>query len=144
MATMNPGRSPARQHRGVAPIVRSVKTLRALAVAAALSCAACSSAPDTNNTSKYTQTWAKSYADTTCTEWNTAMKSQQRFAAAADMLAGARNKGDGGSGLPPDSLIERFQADVAQGCSVAATMDQISVAEAGATVYSFGRDTYRP
>lgn len=122
-----------------------VKTLPAAAVAVLLSCTGCGSVAESGTSkSKYTQTWSKSYADTTCAEWNSAMTDRQRFAAAADMLTGARNKGDGGSGLPPDSLIVRFQTDVSQGCSVPATADQLSVADAGAAVYLLGRDSYKP
>lgn len=94
--------------------------------------------------SKYTQTWAKNYSDTTCSEWNADMSGDQRFAAAADMLAAARNKGDGGTGLPPDSLITSFELDVTEGCSVPATADTQSVAETGASIYLIGREQYRP
>jgi hypothetical protein len=121
--------------------------LRTFAVAAALTCAACSSPANISTdsqTSKYTQTWSKSYQATTCTEWTSQMTGQQRFAAAADMLAGARNKGDRGSGLPPEALIVRFQNDVTEGCSVPATAEQLTVAAAGASVYLIGHDTYRP
>ena len=69
------------------------------------------------------------------------MSPAQRWAAAADMLTGARNKGDGGTGLPPDFLITRFEDDVPEGCSVIGT---ISVAVVGASIYLIGRAQYRP
>ena len=118
--------------------------LRHLTVVAALICAGCSPKPTSTAPDKYTQTWPKGYSETTCTEWTNKMTDQQKFAAAADMLTGARNKGDGGSGLPPDSLIQRFAADVGEGCSVAATADGLSVADAAVSVYLIGRDTYKP
>jgi hypothetical protein len=65
---------------------------------------------------KYTQTWSKSYSETTCDDWKGSMTDSQQFAAAADILTSARNKIDGGSGLPPDSLINEFQAGVTNVC----------------------------
>lgn len=44
------------------------------------------------------------------------MTSAQKFSAAADMLISARNKGDGGSGLPSDSLIIEFQRGMTSAC----------------------------
>jgi hypothetical protein len=67
-------------------------------------------------TSKYTQTWAKTYSDTTCRDWSTQLTSAQKFAASADMLAGARNKGDGGTGLPSDALINEFSGGITNVC----------------------------
>lgn len=72
------------------------------------------SAPDV---SKYTQTWPKDYGDTTCAEWLSEMSPKQQFAGAADMLAGARSV-DGGSGLPPDSMINEFADGVTTVCVV--------------------------
>jgi hypothetical protein len=69
-----------------------------------------------NETSKYTQTWTKAYSETTCDDWNTQLTSAQKFAASADMLAGARNKGDGGTGLPSDALINEFSGGITNVC----------------------------
>jgi len=60
------------------------------------------------DTSKYNQTWQTDYASTTCDDWLSQMTSSQRFAASADILTSARNKIDGGRGLPSDSLIDEF------------------------------------
>lgn len=68
--------------------------------------------------SKYTQTWGAAYSDTSCSDWNELMSSTQQFAAAADTLTSARNKIDGGIGLPPDSLISEFQAGITNVCVV--------------------------
>jgi hypothetical protein len=84
--------------------------------------ASCGSGSDSDSsytpdqTSKYTQTWAKAYSDTTCADWNTRLTSAQQFAASADMLAGARNKGDGGTGLPSDALIDEFSGGITNVC----------------------------
>jgi hypothetical protein len=94
--------------------------------------------------SKYTQTWSKPYASTTCDEWNSAMTAHQQFAAAADMLTGARNNGDGGSGLPPDLLVIGFELDISKACSLPATSATQLLAETAATVYLVGRAQYRP
>ena len=59
------------------------------------------------------------------------MSPSQKFAASADMLAGARNKGDGGTGLPSDSLINEFTSGVSTVCIV----PTMSLAEAGAGLY---------
>lgn len=91
----------------------------------------------------YTQTWAKSYSATTCEEWAGSMTADQRRVAAADMLTGARNKGDGGTGLPSTSLIATFQSGVSTACS-AAGASSLSISEVGATLYLLERERFRP
>jgi len=81
---------------------------------------------------KYTQTWTKSYSSTTCDEWLHDMTSSQKFAAAADMLASARNKIDGGSGIPSDSLISEFQGGISNVCQDVPTW---SIAETAVLLY---------
>jgi hypothetical protein len=84
--------------------------------------ASCGSGSDSDSsytpdqTSKYTQTWAKPYSGTTCDDWNSQLTSAQQFAASADMLAGARNRGNEGSGLPPDALIDEFSGGITTVC----------------------------
>ena len=99
-----------------------------------------SSAGESSEVSKYVQTWPEDYSSTTCSEWNTEMTDQQQFAAAADMLSGARDKGDGGTGVAPDALIENFQGGVTRSC----VMPTASLAEVGAGLYLTERDTFRP
>lgn len=115
--------------------------MRTLVMTAALMLplGACSSSGG-DDTEKYTQTWSKSYSSTSCDEWNSEMSDGQRFAAAADMLAGARNNGDGGSGLPNDSLIGQFQGGVTTACVVPSA----NIAEIGAGLYLTERETFRP
>jgi hypothetical protein len=93
-----------------------------------------------DDVSKYRQTWGKPYASTTCAEWKATMAPAQRFAAAADMLTGARNKGDGGTRLPPDSLISTFQSGVTNACAI----DTMSITDVGAGLYLTERQRFRP
>lgn len=65
---------------------------------------------------KYVQTWQSDYSETTCDDWTSTMTAEQKFAAAADILASARNKIDGGSGLPSDSLIDEFRDGITNVC----------------------------
>lgn len=118
-----------------------------LAVAATVSLAACSESSTTSEDSepmdgKYTQTWTKkSYSQTKCVDWNAEMTDKQQWVAAADMLNSARNKIDGGEGLPPDVLITSFQGDITESCEV----DKVdSIATIAAVLYKIGRDTYAP
>jgi hypothetical protein len=89
---------------------------------------------------KYEQTWPKSYSSTTCREWNGEMTTDQRWTAAADMLTGARNKGDGGQGVPPDSLVDEFMGGITTACVV----PDMSLAEVGAGLYLTERARFRP
>jgi hypothetical protein len=95
------------------------------------------------NTSKYRQTWTKSYGETSCDEWLTHMTDKQQWAAAADMLTGARNKGDGGTSVPGDDLVTEFQGGVTNVCEEPVAAAE-SVAEVGAGLYSTERDTFAP
>jgi hypothetical protein len=95
---------------------------------------------DGDSTDKYTQTWGKSYSSTTCAEWRSEMSSAQQWAASADMLAGARNKGDGGTGLPQDSLITEFQSGITTACVI----DSQDIAGIGAALYLTERSRFRP
>jgi hypothetical protein len=89
---------------------------------------------------EYEQTWASSYSDTSCDDWNSQMTGQQRFAAAADMLSAARDKGDGAVGVAPDDLISDFEDGISNAC-VSGTQ---SLAETGAVLYLTERTRYQP
>ncbi len=89
---------------------------------------------------KFEQTWPKSYGETTCGEWESAMTVDQQRVAAADMLVGAQSR-DGGNSLPSDSLIEAFRRDISVACEAEATL---TINEIAAGVYVIGRDQYRP
>jgi hypothetical protein len=86
----------------------------------ALSLVACSASSDPSAAGKYKQTWTTPYSDTACADYLNAMSKKQRWVMAADMLASVR-KVDGGSQLPSDGQVDRFQADVATGCEGEAT-----------------------
>jgi hypothetical protein len=64
------------------------------------------------------------------------------WVAAADMLTSARNKGDNGQGLPPDSLVTRFQNEIVEACS--ADVESVKIADLAATVYLIDWDQYEP
>lgn len=95
--------------------------------------------PTPDKPGKFEQTWKTPYADTTCGNFLHQMNDHERWVAAADMLAGAR-KTDGGSDLPADSEITRFQKDMGTACEANADM---KAAEAGATLYLMD-PSYRP
>lgn len=88
---------------------------------------------------KFEQTWKTPYSDTTCGDFLHQMNNHERWVTAADMLAGAR-KTDGGSDLPPDSEITRFQKDMGTACEANADM---KAAEVGATLYLMD-SSYKP
>ncbi len=111
-----------------------------LPLAAALFVLPACSADTGGGTSKYDQTWPHPYSQTTCADWNDDMTSAQQWAAAADMLTGARNKGDGGEGLPPDPLVDEFRAGITTACVV----DTMTLADVGAGLYLTERETFRP
>jgi hypothetical protein len=95
----------------------------------------------TSTDDKYEQTWPESYSSTTCRKWNEEMTRDQQWTAAADMLTGARNKGDGGEGgLPPDLLVDEFMGGITTAC----VMPDMSLAEVGAGLYLTERARFRP
>ena len=91
---------------------------------------------------KYTQTWTKSYSTTTCEDWQDEMTQAQTWAAAADILTSGRNKIDGGSGLPPESLITSFRDDISEGCT--ADVPGLIITDVSYGVYTIGHDRYGP
>lgn len=101
---------------------------------------AASSASVETDTAKYEQTWPKDYASTTCAEWSGEMTTQQQFAGAADVLASARNKIDGGTGLPSDALIREFQVAITDSC-ITPTW---AITDASYTAYTDGAAQFKP
>lgn len=97
----------------------------------------------TSPASKYEQTWPKQYSDTLCTDWQISMSHTQRWAAAGDILTAARNKVDGGTGLPPEYLVTRFAGDITQGCS--ANIEGYTILDVAYGIYELtGHDQYAP
>lgn len=85
-----------------------------LALFTVLGVSGCASGSD-----KYKQTWAKSYGSTSCEEWSDSMSSQQRFAAAADMLVALRSD----SGMPSDDMVHDFESGMDRACGAARHSD---------------------
>jgi len=132
--------------------MRSSPRVRAGVLIAALLCvaapvAACGSQGSASSgggsvaSDKFHQTWPTGYGSTTCQQWATKMTSDQKFAAAADMLVGARSTDDKNAGLPSDSLIRSFEGDIGQGCEPIASM---TITDAATGVYMLGRAQYSP
>lgn len=89
---------------------------------------------------KYTQTWRQPYESTTCAQWASEMTDAQRFAAAADMLVGAREVWGEPKKLPSDALINAVAADVSDTCTAAPKTWSIS--ELAATMFITDKDRY--
>ena len=79
--------------------------------------AACSSGGP--ESTKFKQTWTKSYDATTCADWRDVMDNHQRFVAAGDFLITLRKK-DGNGDLPPDEMIGAFALDMSDMCAAPA------------------------
>ncbi|MDR6868935.1 Trk-type K+ transport system membrane component [Microbacterium resistens] len=80
-----------------------------------------------SSSDRYEQTWNKGYSDTNCGDWSVRMTEQQRFAAAADMLAATWGKVEKSSRFPSDALIREFQDGIDTSC-VADSLDIAGVA----------------
>lgn len=75
-----------------------------VAMALVILLAACGSPTST----KYTQTWTKSYNTTTCSDWRDAMDEHQKFVMAADILYSSQKKVKPNVPLPDDALVGQF------------------------------------
>ena len=91
---------------------------------------------------KYTQTWTKSYGATPCSDWRDVMDNHQRTVAAADMLLTLRKK-DGAGEIPTDEMIGAFALDVSDMCAAPAG-EVATIAEVGALVYLAFPDEFKP
>ncbi|HEY5788636.1 MAG TPA: hypothetical protein VIT65_28075 [Microlunatus sp.] len=70
------------------------------------------------------------------------MTEAQTWAAAADILTSGRNKVDGGTGLPSDSLVTSFRYDSSEGCS--AGVSGLVITDVAYDIYTIGHDQYGP
>ena len=123
--------------------VRKAASCFGLGLALAI-CAACGGSIVTTSapqSTRYNQTWTKSYGLTTCGDWNNEMTDSEQWVAAADILTGARKKWDGGEDLPADSLITQFQREITGACSVD---DDHQLPEIAVGTYLMSRDRYSP
>ena len=82
---------------------------------------------------KYTQTWTKSYGITPCSDWRDVMDNHQRTVAAADMLLTSRKKNGAGE-VPTDAMIGAFALDMSDMCAAPAG-EVATIAEVAALVY---------
>jgi hypothetical protein len=100
------------------------------AIMAAAILAGCGGGPAST---KYTQTWTKSYGITPCSDWRDVMDNHQRTVAAADMLLTSRKK-DGAGEVPTDAMIGTFALDMSDMCAAPAG-EIATIAEVAALVY---------
>lgn len=91
---------------------------------------------------KYTQTWPKSYGTTPCSDWANVMDNHQRYVAAADMLLTFRKK-DGAGEIPTDEMIGAFALDVSDMCA-ARVGDIATIADVGPLVYLAFPGEFKP
>lgn len=75
----------------------------------------------------YEQTWLKSYATTTCAEWNSGMSDEQKFATAGDFLWEDLSR-NGAKDRPDYGAITNYQDAIDQSCSAhgSATLASVS------------------
>jgi hypothetical protein len=106
--------------------------------------AGCSASESSSGSTKYDQTWSKDYASTTCADWSSTMTQQQRFAAAADILSGARDKVDGGSGVAPDDLISDFQSEIDDACEPGAPTATLTLTDVTLFIYQDDHTHFAP
>ena len=95
-----------------------------------------------STSSRFEQTWTKSYANTTCADWNDDMTSDQQRVAAADMLTSARDVDGIEPALPDDVLIADFQQEVTTACSARAP-SRLVITEVAAGVYVIDKRNWR-
>lgn len=100
-----------------------------------------SESPTHHTVGKYEQTWHRPYSRTTCRAWLNQMNVHERFVSVADMLTGARDKGDGGTGVAPDHLIHRFEAEMYDICPVA---PHRPITDVAVGIYLTHRGKYAP
>ncbi len=112
--------------------------LTLLILAAAV--AGCGGSPDST---KFTQTWAKSYDVTTCTDWKNTMDNHQRFVAAGDMLLTIQNKRGGDGALPADDKISSFALDISDMCN-AKVGEVATIIEIAPLVYVAFESEFKP
>lgn len=89
---------------------------------------------------KYTQTWAKAYNQTTCADWRQQMDDHQQFVMAADMLLGAQRDDQPDAPIPPDRQIQKFLDAIDGTCVGAGEQLGVKVTEVAASLYLMSND----
>lgn len=100
--------------------------------------AACGGEPAST---KYTQTWAKAYGDTTCEDWRSVMDEHQKFVMAGDILYTQQKKVKADVAIPDDALIGQFQGQIQGLCLTHPTDGVTTVAF---IVWTTGDDVFAP
>lgn len=100
--------------------------------------AACGGSP---SSTKYTQTWAKAYGDTTCEDWRSVMDEHQKFVMAADILLTSQRKLKADAPIPDDALVGQFQGQI-QGLCLTNPGDDVTTA--AFLAWSTGQDVFAP
>ena len=90
---------------------------------------------------KYTQTWAKPYGETTCADWRDVMDEHQKFVMASDILLTSQRKVKADAPIPDDALIGQFQGQIQGLCLTNPTDDVITAAF---IVWTTGEDVFAP
>lgn len=115
------------------------RTAWLVAVAAVVALTGCSTGPTTVAPDKYKQTWATPYDSTTCTDYTTQLTASQRWAAAADMLTGARSR-DGAKEMPSDELVTTFMGGIDTACVV----ETMTITDVAVGLYLTERARFEP
>lgn len=112
----------------------AMRQIVTVAAVAALT-TACASVPTTSAVpNKYVQTWTTPYEQTTCHDWQFEMTEPQRWAASADMLVNGRGVWKIDT-MPSDSLVDKFENDISQGCQ---PIDTLTIADAATSLLLIG------
>ena len=90
---------------------------------------------------KYTQTWTKSYGTTTCADWRDVMDEHQKYVMASDILLTSQRKLTADAPIPDDALIGQFQGQIQGLCLTHGTDDVTTVAF---IVWTTGQDVFAP
>jgi hypothetical protein len=119
-----------------------MRRIAAAAVAIGVLVSACGDGGSPDST-KFKQTWSKSYDETTCTDWLDLMDNHQRFVAAGDQLIVLRKR-DGNGELPPDDMIGAFALSMSDICRAPAGDLARSILEIGPLVYIAFPEQFKP
>jgi hypothetical protein len=115
----------------------------ALALTAFVFAVGCAAQPAST---KDTQTWAKSYAETTCADWINSMDVHQKFVMAGDLLLALQRQSNADASIPSDTSIFNFVGDIGTVCasSTGSTAASEQVSDVAQLVYTQGESQYKP
>ncbi len=87
---------------------------------------------------QYDQTWTKTYATTTCADWNSRMTDHEQYVMAADFLT-VFHQSDGIDGVPSDTDIGYWVAGLTAACEADGS-DNLKMAEIASLMYVMLQD----